>query len=167
MATKKSATATENSEQATNDYTSVFSRFDAVEDISRPDIHGWYKAEKAMERKLPLVVTVLEYTEIPDSLKGEGETRPIIIGRLEAPMVAVLEGGEEVPLQPGQNVAIGLTYSLSVLSECVKNKCMAMITPKEKARLSKGRTLWKYEIKVIGEREPLADARVTSEDVPF
>lgn len=119
------------------------------EQISRPDIDGWYDPKFSMEKKQPLVGQVSGHMVIDDDA-NDGK-RDIIIVTLAVPITAK-EGGKPVELKAGQSIAVGVRHGLAGLFECIENKCKVMVKAEGQENLKGGKSVWKFDMRSIGKR---------------
>lgn len=134
----------------------------------KEDIHGWYQPE----------VGNIVYGQIVQHIvtKSKFGARDNVLVRLEQDCQAYKgeKKGEKkgestkVVLQPGQVIAVPITYDLMEALEYVTNKGQIWFHAIEKKEVGKN-TMWKYEQFYKGIKAPLNNSGVSinSEDEPF
>jgi len=118
------------------------------EEAGLPDIDGWFKPE------VGAVVTgqLVGVLDIEDE-KKPGQLRRSVLVRLSEPCHhAVVEKVEDVTLEPGKVIAVGVRAKLTGLLEYVEHKGMCWIQAKSKKSLSKGRTMWEFDVRAKGKK---------------
>lgn len=117
------------------------------EDVGIPDIDGWWKPTEGAK----ILGRVVGRTQIEND---DGKMRDVVLIQLDKPCVAVMEE-EEITLQPGQCIGVGVRAKLTDLLYYVQKKGRVFVRAEGKRNLKKGRTMWLFTVK--GEKNKRAD----------
>ena len=145
------------------------------EDITLPELEGWYKPEKGKGFDGKIVGRIA----IPDARRG-GD-RDVVLVRLERPCSSCSHPDDSeqiVTLQPGQVLAVGIRYKLTELLEFVEHKGSCIVVASGKKSIGNGQTMWQFKIACKGKRAappapkpserraPSAEGEVGEDDFP-
>ena len=150
----------------TNNPQSAAPTFDipeGFEDISTADIEGWFVTEVGNSFAGKIVGRF--------SFVSEYGERPVVQVRLSAPSRAVDSEGDELTLEPGQVLGVGITHGCKQLQEYANGSEVFGVVTGTKD-LGKGKKLYQYRLGAKGRRIPIAKPLpipmpTASEDIPF
>ena len=153
MATKKNNAPKGNgsAKAAKSDDENVFSDlpegFDTggFDDMSRPEIDGWYSPEM---HPGTVAGTVVGRIEVADE---DGDLRDVILLETAVPVTASVDK-EPTLLPVGSVLGVGMRMDLKILLSYVEHKGKAIFKPIEKIKIKGGRTKWKFAISCKGQK---------------
>ena len=117
--------------------------------VDLPDLDGWFTPEKFPNGIVAGKIEGAFPIKVHDDDMGVTITRDNILVRLMRPCGAIMNE-QPIELQPGQVIAVGIRRALVELLDYVEHKGLVWIKPLKKTKLSKGRTLWKFEVRAKG-----------------
>lgn len=147
MATKAAAKTkvAENGESAKKDD----DFFKGYEDHSAAIIDGWYTPKEGSR----VSGTIEGLIKIPDEQRP-GELRDVVLVKLDMACDCATKDGEEVAMEEGQILAIGVREQLKELPFYVTHKGKVRLEAVEKQKLGKGKTMWVFKIGLVGKQAP-------------
>ena len=153
---KSSATAQENTFSDIPDVEAP--KGEGWQESGRPDLEGWWVPQEGRTFQGKII----------SSFKFED--RSVLLIRLTKPCMAGDPSEKDadglskmIRLEPGQVLAVGISYKLQDLLSYVENQGECWVKCGAKKKIKGGHTMWSYEVKVKGKRStPPVD-----EEVPF
>jgi len=115
------------------------------EEVSVPDIDGWYSPEAG---EVGWVGRIVGMFNMKDAF-NEGKTRTVVVVRLLSNCSSAVDGdeGEPVELQAGQAMAVSIKAKLVALLDYVEKRATVGVRAVEKKNLARGRSMWVFAIK--------------------
>lgn len=135
---------------------------EGFEDIGTPDIDGWFKPATGAIVTGQLVGMIAIEDE-----KNPGKVRQAVLVKLtESCDHAVVEKEENVTLEAGKVIAVGIRAKLTTLLEYVENKGICWIQTKNKKSLPRGRTMWEFDVRAKGKKGPIPQVATKVHSAP-
>lgn len=133
------------------------------EQVGNPDIDGWWTA------KVGLVFTgeICGFLTIEN--KRKDGTRDVVLVRLSKPTLAIVDE-EEVRLEAGKVLAVGVSYKLRDMLSYVEHKGQVWAKALEKKDIGGSQSMWQYDLRVQGKKAapPRGSVLSASDDtIPF
>jgi hypothetical protein len=114
------------------------------EEVSVPDIDGWYSPEAG---EAGWVGRIVASFRMKDSF-NEGKTRDVVVVRLFSNCSSAVDSdGEPVILEPGNTMAVSIKAKLLDILDYVEKRGTIAVKAIEKRPLAKGRSMWTFSIK--------------------
>lgn len=131
--------------------------------LDTPDFDGWWVPETGKSLHCKLMGHF-----IVEGRDGNND-REVVVGELKAPAKASKGRGdeaEEVMLNEGDMIAIGIKKKLEPVLEYVEHQGEVFIITGQKDRLANGRTMWRFEVHGKGQKSapPAPTRRVDQSD---
>lgn len=160
-ATKKAKTE-ESLEMTAADFEKEFAK---SEDLSLPEIDGWYDPETAMNKGQPLIGRICGHMVV----QGDQGPRDVVLVRLQLPIITMKDDSEH-PLKVDDVIGVGVRYGLRPIMDYVEHRGRLMVKASGKNKLKGGKSVWKFEVKCLGKKSQMALASAptsSDDDIPF
>lgn len=143
------------------------------EDITVPEIEGWFKPEVGAL----LAGQIVHFIEIEQKATDGGEPgmRKVLLVRLSHPCKNIIADGDKsgnpVTFEKGRVVGLGVRHKITQCLDYVAKKGTIVVQATEKENIGGGRTMWHFKVAAKGEKAPLPVAAKTEQkvdgDIPF
>jgi len=114
------------------------------EEVSIPDIDGWYSPE---EGEAGWVGRIIGAFRMKDAF-NEGRMRDVVVVRLLSTCSSAVDAdGEPTVLEAGNSMAVSIKAKLASLLEYVERHGTVGVKAIDKKKLDKGRSMWVFAVK--------------------